>query len=221
MGTAGASPRRGYLCDRVKVPSALSLCALFLTDVPQLHVARHPGAFVAKRRAARAPDGGAAPDAFCLNFCMPWGNFVIYWARPPPDGGAAARVLDDFVRARDDGHRDARLKLIPRVVEGNWLVRRAVGGGHNAAKLAEALKLSYFSGPDYFEVDAYIVGSAAARRILSVVKSATSELVLDLALVVEGATPEDLPEQVLGAVRLHRVDPALALALDLCPLASG
>lgn len=52
-------------------------------------------------------------------------------------------------------------------------------------------------------------------------KSATSELVLDLALVVEGATPEDLPEQVLGAVRLHRVDPALALALDLCPLASG
>ena len=215
-----------YLADRVKVPSAPSLCALegvdlFLTDVPQLHVARHPGAFVAKRRAARAPDGGAAPDAFCLNFCMPWGNFVIYWARPPPDGGAAARVLDDFVRARDDGHRDARLKLIPRVVEGNWLVRRAVGGGHNAAKLAEALKLSYFSGPDYFEVDADIVGSAAARRILSVVKSATSELVLDLALVVEGATPEDLPEQVLGAVRLHRVDPALALALDLCPLASG
>ncbi|KAH8080998.1 DUF1336-containing protein [Aureococcus anophagefferens] len=134
---------------------------------------------------------------------------------------AAARVLDDFVRARDDGHRDARLKLIPRVVEGNWLVRRAVGGGHNAAKLAEALKLSYFSGPDYFEVDADIVGSGAARRILSVVKSATSELVLDLALVVEGATPEDLPEQVLGAVRLHRVDPALALALDLCPLASG
>ncbi|KAH8072655.1 DUF1336-containing protein [Aureococcus anophagefferens] len=215
-----------YLADRVKVPSAPSLCALegvdlFLTDVPQLNVARHPGAFVAKRRAARVPDGCAAADAFCLNFCMPWGNFVIYWARPPPDGGAAARVLDDFVRARDDGHRDARLKLIPRVVEGNWLVRRAVGGGHNAAKLAEALKLSYFSGPDYFEVDADIVGSAAARRILSVVKSATSELVLDLALVVEGATPEDLPEHVLGAVRLHRVDPALALALDLCPLASG
>ena len=76
-------------------------------------------------------------------------------------------------------------------------------------------------GVSSFEVDADIVGSAAARRILSVVKSATSELVLDLALVVEGATPEDLPEQVLGAVRLHRVDPALALALELCPLASG
>mmetsp|Transcript_26848 Transcript_26848/g.81090 ORF Transcript_26848/g.81090 Transcript_26848/m.81090 type:complete len:157 (+) Transcript_26848:775-1245(+) len=155
---------------------------------------------------------------------MPWGNFVVYWTAPgsvsgddaDSPGDPSRNVLRKFL-AGDDAYRDARLKLIPRVVEGNWLVRRAVGSGANAAKLSEALRLAYFSGPDYFEVVADIVGSAVARRILSVVRSGTSSLVLDLALVVEGVDEAELPERVLGAARLHRVDPALAVALGVMP----
>ncbi|KAJ8598974.1 hypothetical protein CTAYLR_009266 [Chrysophaeum taylorii] len=241
-----------YLDDRVKVPSGASLFPLagvdlFLTDVPQQHVARHPGAFVAKRRRRRAAHDDAHSTLFAVNFCMPWGNLVVYWAtekqprqrqrrrqrrrlKPrrssdtsddtsssdddsddPPDSRRAhddaARTVFERFAAGDDAYRDARLKLIPRVVEGNWIVRRAVGSGTNAAKLAEAVKLSYFSGPDYFEVDLDIVGSPLARRILSVVRSATSTLVLDLAFVIEGVKPEELPERILGAVRMHRVNP--------------
>lgn len=109
---------------------------------------------------------------------------------------------------------------------------RQVGCGSNAAKLAEAVKLSYFRGPDYFEVDADIVGSAVARRILSVVRSATSTLVLDLALVIEGVDGDELPERILGAVReapafiflkarhTHKVVRFLSLKLSLSLLLS-
>lgn len=226
-----------YLDDRVKVPSGGSLFPLaavdlFLTDVPQQHVARHPGAFISRRRRRGDVLGSSH---FAVNFCMPWGNLVAYWAREKKksredsssdddDDGlavdqcrgeddAAHTVFERFVNG-DDAYRDARLKLIPRVVEGNWIVRRAVGAGTNAAKLSEAVKLSYFQGPDYFEVDLDIVGSPLARRILSVVRSATSTLVLDLALVIEGVSPDELPERILGAVRMHRVNPNDAPILE-------
>ena len=97
------------------------------------------------------------------------------------------------------------------------MVRRAVGPGSKAAKLAETIELKYSKGNGYVEVSADLCGSATARRILSVVRSGTSGLVLDLALVVEGTTEAELPERVLGAARLHRVDPDLAEPLScLC-----
>mmetsp|Transcript_19871 Transcript_19871/g.68468 ORF Transcript_19871/g.68468 Transcript_19871/m.68468 type:complete len:634 (+) Transcript_19871:67-1968(+) len=153
-----------YLTDRVKVPSKPPLFGLlgvdlFLTDVPQQHIATHAGAFIQRLRARDFADSGK--KTFCLNFCMGWGNFIIYWqynkVESNPD--AARTAFDKFAEAEDDAYRLARLKLIPRVVEGNWLVRRAVGGGGSAAKLAEALSLSFFKGDDYFEVDCDIVGS--------------------------------------------------------------
>ena len=119
-------------------------------------------------------------------------------------------MLQRFLESDDDAYRDARLKLIPRVVEGNWLVRRAVGPGSKAAKLSETIELRYSRGAGYLEISADLCGSATARRILSVVRSGTAGLVLDLALVVEGTTDAELPERVLGAARLHRVDPDLA-----------
>jgi len=131
----------------------------------------------------------------------------------PAVAAVARDVFERFILG-DDNYRDNRLKLIPRVVEGNWIVRRAVGAGNNAAKLAEAIKLTYFSGPDYFEVDVDIVGSPFARRILSVARSATSSLVLDLAFVIEAVDRPELPERIFGAVRIHRVDPDKAPDLE-------
>ena len=154
----------------------------------------------------------APPLIIALNFCLPWGNFALYWAAPDERND----VLQQFLESDDDAYRDARLKLIPRVVEGNWLVRRAVGPGSKAAKLAETIELKYARGAGYLEVSADLCGSATARRLLSVVRSGTSGLVLDLALVVEGTTEAELPERVLGAARLHRVDPDLAEPLPVC-----
>ena len=84
------------------------------------------------------------------------------------------------------------------MVEGNWLVRRAVGPGSKAAKLAETIELKYSKGNGYVEVSADLCGSATARRILSVVRSGTSGLVLDLAAGRRGHDGMELPEPGAG-----------------------
>ena len=176
-----------YLADRIKEPSDSALCRLigvdlFATDTPESNLCRRKESF-AQRVGSDAP-----PLIIALNFCLPWGNFALYWAAPDERND----VLQQFLDSDDDAYRDARLKLIPRVVEGNWLVRRAVGPGSKAAKLAETIELQYSRGAGYVEVSADLCGSATARRILSVVRSGTSGLVLDLALVVEGTTEAEL-----------------------------
>ena len=122
---------------------------------------------------------------------MPWGNFVGWFHVPTekevpsddagPSGltpeqeqqrtaqrGVARALFDAFVDENaSKEYRDLRLKLIPRVVEGGWLVRRAVGPGTQAAKLAEHISMRYFQSDDCFEVDVDIASSAVACSILS------------------------------------------------------
>ena len=59
----------------------------------------------------------------------------------------------------------------------------------------------------YFEVDLVIMASSVARGILSIVKSHTKSIVIDLAFIIEGHEKELLPENVLAAFRLHSLDP--------------
>ena len=48
--------------------------------------------------------------------------------------------------------------------------------------------------------------SPAAGRIVSLVKSYASSLVVDLAFVIEAQTADELPEAVIGAARLLHID---------------
>jgi hypothetical protein len=57
------------------------------------------------------------------------------------------------------------------------------------------------------EADFDIVASSAARKILSVVRSYTSILTLDLGFVIQSNKTDELPEQMLVAPRMHGIDP--------------
>ena len=59
----------------------------------------------------------------------------------------------------------------------------------------------------YLEADLDIVASAAARGILSCVRSYTQSLTIDLGFVVQGNENDELPEQMLVGARLHGIDP--------------
>jgi hypothetical protein len=65
----------------------------------------------------------------------------------------------------------------------------------------------------YLEADLDIAASSAARGILSVTRSYTRVLTLDLGFVVQANAEDELPEQMLVGIRIHGVDPLDAPSL--------
>jgi hypothetical protein len=114
-------------------------------------------------------------------------------------------LYDAFING-DDEYRNNRFKLCPRVFEGPWLVKRAVGKGDKSAKLAEQIPLSYDRGPNHFEVMIDVSSSAVGNRILSVVTTYINSVTIDLGCIIEGTTEAELPERVLGALRFYALD---------------
>ena len=61
-------------------------------------------------------------------------------------------------------------------------------------------------GPGYFEIDVDVGSSRSAATAVGLVSGATKSMVIDMAVLLEGKTPEQLPEQLLGTVRFSRLD---------------
>jgi hypothetical protein len=80
--------------------------------------------------------------------------------------------------------------------------------------LGQKLQTKYFRGERYFEVDVDIGASSVAASITNLVCGATKSLAVDLGVLVEGQTPEHLPEQLVGTVRLDKLDLKSACYFD-------
>ncbi|VAI52450.1 unnamed protein product [Triticum turgidum subsp. durum] len=113
----------------------------------------------------------------------------------------------------DDEFRNSRLKLIPAVPKGSWIVRQSVGS--TPCLLGKAVDCSYIRAPGYLEVDVDIGSSAVANGVLGLVFGVVTTLVVDMAFLIQANTYEELPEQVIGAARLAHVEPAAAIVPDL------
>lgn len=222
-----------YLKDKKKVLSKDFLfpirgVELLLTDACPANVGQNPRIFEGKLRDR---------PTFIINFRLPWGVLLIYYDIPEMfipylkacyeqdavdktkleqslgQMTPGERCLCRFLMM-DDAQKNKTLKLVPVVVKGPWVVKQVVDG--KPALIGKALPLEYVYQPAegnkalYWEVDLDIAASSAARTILSVVRSYTSVLTTDLGFVVQGNTEDELPEQMLGGVRLHGVDPLTA-----------
>jgi hypothetical protein len=148
------------------------------------------------------------------------------------DGDALAtpseRLLARWLRGSDE-YRNERLKLIPLVAEGPWVVRNAVTG--RPAIIGKKLPVTYRlhrpgtpatapSPPAWHIQNPVLVatldvggGSAAAKRIVGVCRRYMSALTVDIGLVIQGEAPDELPEQMLGSIRVHAADPLQAPSL--------
>jgi len=126
------------------------------------------------------------------------------------------RVLAAWLQG-DQQYRNERLKLIPYVVEGPWVVRSMVTG--RPAIIGKRLPVTYrhyeSHGQHPLLCATLDVGNstAAAKRIVSVCRRYMSSLTVDIGFVIEGNSPNELPEQMLGAVRIHGPDPLRAVPL--------
>mmetsp|Transcript_38672 Transcript_38672/g.54443 ORF Transcript_38672/g.54443 Transcript_38672/m.54443 type:complete len:505 (-) Transcript_38672:527-2041(-) len=216
-----------YLQDKKKIPSGPFVFPargvdLFLTDSCPENIGSNSGVL-----------GGAlrTKPTFLINFRLPWGVLVFYFEIPDiflpflrkkyefdyngalPDMTTmtpAERTTCRFLMA-DQAGKDAVLKIVPIVIAGPWIVKSVVGG--KPAILGTKLPVNYiYQKPEgtkalYLEADLDIVASSAARGILSVCRSHTQSLTLDLGFVVQGNQQDELPEQMLVGVRCHGIDP--------------
>lgn len=99
---------------------------------------------------------------------------------------------------------DNTFKLIPSVVEGPWAVKYAVG--NKPALTGKKLSQRYFKGEGYFEIDIDISSSSIAANILRLVRNASSSMVVDLGITIQGDTEEELPERILCQARYSNID---------------
>jgi hypothetical protein len=133
----------------------------------------------------------------------------------------AEKRLCKFLMSSEESMAES-LKLIPNIEEGPWIVRKLVTNtpviiGKKCQKfchlvdeknITKTKDLMNDTAADYIEIDLDIGESIKprAKQIVSVCRSHMQHLTIDFGLVIEGKTSEDLPEQMLCAIRLHKLD---------------
>ncbi|KAI5083436.1 hypothetical protein GOP47_0003179 [Adiantum capillus-veneris] len=202
---------RTYIQDNIKVPGGDPLLKLlgvdWFRDEKRIDmVAKHPHSLVKSAELKKLP--------FVLIFNLqipakPNYSLVFYYgAHKPINPGS---LLHRFVTG-DDAFRNSRLKLIPRIVEGYWVVKRAVGT--KACLLGRALTCNYHSGDNFLEIDVDVGSSSVARSVCGLVLNYATTVVIDFAMLIEGVDETELPEYLLGASRIHKINPSSATPFE-------
>ncbi|CAO2206846.1 unnamed protein product [Urochloa humidicola] len=199
-----------YLTDYTKVVGGDPLLKLIAVDWFKVNerfdsVALHPKSLVQSEAAKKIP------FILVINLQVPAKpnyNLVMYYAteRPVNKDSLLGRFIDGT-----DTFRDARFKLIPSIVEGYWMVKRAVGT--KACLLGKAVTCNYLRQDNFLEIDVDIGSSSVARSIIGLVLGYVTSIVVDLAILIEAKEEKELPEYILGTVRLNRVNPDSAVSI--------
>ncbi|KAL9689150.1 hypothetical protein QQ045_033583 [Rhodiola kirilowii] len=121
-------------------------------------------------------------------------------------------LLYKFVNG-DNAFRNGRFKIVNRIVKGPWIVKTGLGS-HSSCLLGKALRIDYHRGENYLEIDVDIGSSAIASAILHLALGCVTSVVIDLGFVVEAQTEEELPERLIGAVRVCQMEMSSATVVE-------
>ncbi|KAK0572579.1 hypothetical protein LWI29_033742 [Acer saccharum] len=199
-----------YLKDNAKIIGGDPLLKLIAVDWLKAdkaadRISLHPKCLV------QSDAGKKLPFILVFNLQVPAKpnyNLVLYYACSRPVNKDS--LLGKFVDGTD-AYRDSRFKLIPSIVEGYWMVKRAVGT--KACLLGKAVTCRYLRQDNFLEIDVDIGSSSVARSVIGLVLGYVTSLVVDLGILIEAKEEGELPEYVLGTVQLNciRLDSAVAL----------
>lgn len=87
--------------------------------------------------------------------------------------------------------------------------------GETPVLLGKKLTTHYFTGPNYFEVDIDVSSSSVAKHVVGLVCGATKSITVDMAILLQGNEADELPESLLGTLRLVQIDLGTASHLDV------
>ncbi|KAL7472941.1 hypothetical protein ACHAXS_013321 [Conticribra weissflogii] len=214
-----------YKHDKMKINAGPSLFRLIAVDIVETDVpimtgmCLHPKERVqlALQRDKEAKLAGQSSDmppfVFAVNIVLPGPphyHMVFYYAVDDmsmidgSDGTPSSKLCQQFFFTKDDNFRDNTFKLIPQIIEGNFMVRKAVGS--TPAIMGNKIKQSYFQGERFFELMIDTGSSAVAAGVIRICNGYAKMIVVDLAFLFEGYDEQTLPERVLGCVRLKNVE---------------
>ncbi|KAM6556495.1 hypothetical protein CsatB_003514 [Cannabis sativa] len=205
--------RSKHFCyDKSKIPAGKHLMDLvavdWFKDTKRMdHVARRQGC-----AAQVASEKGLF--SFIVNLQVPGSthySMVFYFVTKELVPGS---LLQRFVDG-DDDFRNSRLKLIPSVPKGSWIVRQSVGS--TPCLLGKAVDCNYIRGPKYLEIDVDIGSSTVANGVLGLVVGVITTLVVDMAFLVQANSTDELPERLIGAVRVSHIELKSAIVPKLEP----
>ncbi|XVF89446.1 hypothetical protein PTKIN_Ptkin19aG0131000 [Pterospermum kingtungense] len=150
---------------------------------------------------------------FAVNLQVPGKDHysaVFYFASEDPI--PAGSLLERFING-DDAFRNQRFKIVNRIVRGPWAVKKTVGN-YAACLLGKALTLNYHRGSNYLEIDVDIASSAIASAILNLALGSVTSITIDMGFLVESQTESELPEKLIGAVRVCQMEMSSATVVD-------
>ncbi|XP_044466195.1 protein ENHANCED DISEASE RESISTANCE 2-like [Mangifera indica] len=201
-----------FCYDKSKIPAGKHLMDLvavdWFKDTKRMdHVARRQGC-----AAQVASEKGLFSVVFNLQVPASIHYSMVFYfvTRELVPGSLLQRFIDG-----DDEFRNSRLKLIPSVPKGSWIVRQSVGS--TPCLLGKAVDCTYIRGPKYLEVDVDIGSSTVANGVLGLVIGVITTLVVDLAFLVQANTIDELPERLIGAVRVSHIELSSAITPTLEP----
>ncbi|XP_027348093.1 protein ENHANCED DISEASE RESISTANCE 2-like [Abrus precatorius] len=200
-----------YLKDRQKVKAKGTLMQIvgadwLQFDTRQDDLCSRPGSIVQQYAAKGGPE-----FFFVVNIQIPGSpsySIVLYYMMETPleDNPLLQRFVDG-----DDAYRNSRFKLIPHISKGPWVVKQSVG--KKACLVGQALKIHYFRGRNYLELDIDVGSSAIAKAIVNLVLGYLNNLVTEMAFLIEGNTQAELPELLIGTCRLNHMDVSKAFVV--------
>ncbi|XP_024370867.1 protein ENHANCED DISEASE RESISTANCE 2 isoform X4 [Physcomitrium patens] len=147
--------------------------------------------------------GRKAPFILVINLqvcAKPKFSLVLYFVADKPIQPGS--LLDQFANGHD-AFRNSRFKLIPNIVEGYWMVKRAVGT--KACLLGKAVTCNYLRRDNFLEIDVDIGSSSVARSVVGLALGYVTSVIVDLAILIEAKHAHELPEYLLGTVRINRI----------------
>ncbi|CAA6673712.1 unnamed protein product [Spirodela intermedia] len=154
-------------------------------------------------RVRRAIDADPVNKHFVWAFnlqvpCKDNHSAILYFVstEPTPEDS----LMDRFLKG-DDAFRNSRLKLIANI-QAICLIGRAIS-------------CKYIIGENFIEVDIDIGSSMVANAIVHLAFGYITTLTVDLAFLIESQAESELPERLLGAVRISDLQPDSASLYEL------
>jgi len=206
-----------YNADKVKKPSAPSLFKLVAIDFfevpePTPNISAHP-----RNRVSLALQRGDPAWVFVVNIMVPGPPYLSFVAYMEGDKSLIyadtpfGRVAKPFFDGNDDEFRNNRFKLIPKIVDGNMIVKMAVKD--TPTLLGNKLKQYYHKGENYFELDVDVGSSSVARNVVGLAMGYSKAIVVEMGFCLQGNEEDELPEVLMGGCTCVNVDASTAKKL--------